>query len=199
MRCAVYLRVSSSRQVNEGAGLDIQRESCINFVKSRSWCIHRIYTDKALSGKNTNRPDFQKLMEAAGRRAFDCVVCYKIDRFSRSLLDLLNTLKILNDKDIKFISATEPIDTASVMGQTFLQLLGVFAEFERKLIKERMDAGKRKAESEGKITHRPSFKHINPDQHSQMLKLRKEGYSLSQLAQLFHKSPSSIKYILEHP
>jgi DNA invertase Pin-like site-specific DNA recombinase len=138
-------------------------------------------------------------MEAAQRKAFDCVVCYKIDRFSRSLIDLLNTLKILNDNEIKFISATEPIDTASVMGQTFLQLLGVFAEFERKLIKERMDAGKRKAESEGKVTHRPSFKVTNPGEYNQMLVLRKQGSSLSQLAQLFHKSPSSIKYILEHP
>jgi site-specific DNA recombinase len=191
--------VSSSRQVNEGAGLDIQRDACINFIKSKYWCIHRIYTDKALSGKNTERPDFQRLMEAAQRKAFDCVVCYKIDRFSRSLIDLLNTLKILNDNEIKFISATEPIDTASVMGQTFLQLLGVFAEFERKLIKERMDAGKRKAESEGKVTHRPSFKVTNPGEYNQMLVLRKQGSSLSQLAQLFHKSPSSIKYILEHP
>jgi DNA invertase Pin-like site-specific DNA recombinase len=77
MRCAVYLRVSSSRQVNEGAGLDIQRNSCINFIKSKGWCIHRVYTDKALSGKNTARSDFQKLMEAAARKAFDCVVCMK--------------------------------------------------------------------------------------------------------------------------
>ena len=162
MRCAVYLRVSSSRQVNEGTGLDIQRESCVNFIKSRNWFIHRVYIDKALSGKNTERPDFQKLLEAAQRKAFDCVVCYKIDRFSRSLIDLLNTLKTLNDNNIKFISATEPVDTSSVMGQTFLQLLGVFAEFERKLIKERMDSGKRLAEAEGRITHRPPFKITNP-------------------------------------
>lgn len=198
MKCAVYLRVSSSRQVNEGAGLDIQRDICINFIRSRSWYIHRVYTDKALSGKNTERPDFQKLIVAAQRKAFDCVVCYRIDRFSRSLIDLLNTLKILNDNNIKFISATEPIDTASVMGQTFLQLLGVFAEFERKLIKERMDAGKRKAESEGRITHRPAFKTTNPEEYSKILFLRKQGCSLLQLSKQFQKSPSSIKYILDH-
>lgn len=198
MRCAIYLRVSSSRQVNEGAGLDIQRDSCINFIRSRSWYIHRIYVDRAQSGKNIERPDFQKLMEAANRKAFDCIVCYKIDRFSRSLIDLLNSLKILNDNNVKFISSTEPIDTTSVMGQTMLQLLGVFAEFERKLIKERMDAGKRKAESEGKITHRPSFKETSPEEYKQILSLRQKGYSLSQLAKQFQKSPSSIKYILDH-
>lgn len=199
MRCAVYLRVSSSRQVNEGTGLDIQRESCVNFIKSRNWIIHRVYTDKALSGKNTERPDFQKLLEAAQRKAFDCVVCYKIDRFSRSLIDLLNTLKTLTDNNIKFISATEPVDTSSVMGQTFLQLLGVFAEFERKIIKERMDSGKRLAEAEGRITHRPPFKLTSPEQYQQILILRKQGLSLPALAKQFSKSTSSIKYILEHP
>jgi DNA invertase Pin-like site-specific DNA recombinase len=85
------------------------------------------------------------------------------------------------------------------MGQTMLQLLGVFAEFERKLIKERMDAGKRKAESEGKITHRPSLKSINPEMYREIISLRNRGYSLPKLAKLFHKSPSSIKYILDHP
>jgi len=117
----------------------------------------KIYKDQAKSGSSTNRPAFHKMMfEIDGA---DIVVITKIDRMARSLIDLLNTIQILEKKGIGFISLQDPgIDTTSPNGKLLLQILGAFAEFEGNLINQRTQAGKEKARQRGVKFGRPRGK-----------------------------------------
>ncbi len=94
-KAAVYVRVSTTKQANEGYSLEAQEKTLKKFVRDRGWNLHRVYKDAGVSGGTVRRDAFQKLLNAAERGMFDVVVVYKLDRFSRSLGDLIETLNKL--------------------------------------------------------------------------------------------------------
>ena len=114
--------------------------------------VERVYTDK-LSGKNTERPELQKMMDFV--REGDVVVVESFSRFARNLRDLLDLTETLKKKGVQFISQKERIDTSGPAGRLMLQIFGALAEFERETILERQAEGIAVAKAEGRMTGRP--------------------------------------------
>jgi DNA invertase Pin-like site-specific DNA recombinase len=106
-RAAVYTRVSTLDQHPE-----IQQEELVQYVARRHWTLHKIYTDKGVSGIAEKRPGLDLLLEDCRRRRVDVVVVWKFDRFGRSLKQLVNALELFRKLGISFVSCTEAIDTS---------------------------------------------------------------------------------------
>ena len=133
MKAAIYTRVSTPDQAVNGESLDMQKERLIEYVKNHGWELYKAYEDGGFSGKNVNRPAFQKMMKDVEFKKFDILVVYKIDRLSRSVLDFHTTMKFLEKQGISFVSVTQQFDTTNSMGRLMLNILVDFANFEREI------------------------------------------------------------------
>lgn len=136
LRVAIYARVST---VDQNA--DSQVDALIRYAESKGYYVFDIYKD-IVTGDVKHRkpgtdPEHNRLMKDAHCRKFNAVLVWKYDRFSRSLIHLLNTLEQLKKLNIAFISMTQQLDTSTSVGMTYFQIMGVMAEFERGLISER--------------------------------------------------------------
>ena len=130
VRVRTYYRYSSDEQ-SDGWSIEAQTKACKAFIATRSdWQLTgQPYIDEAWSGKTVNRPAFQQMMQDARSGQFDVLVCHKLDRFSRSLVDVLLTLDELQKYNVTFASATESIDFTSPSGRMMLVMLAFFAEW----------------------------------------------------------------------
>jgi site-specific DNA recombinase len=142
VRCAIYTRKSTEEGLEkEFNTLDAQRESAEAYVRSQAgegWvCLADRYDDGGFTGGNMARPALQRLLAdiAAGR--VDCVVVYKVDRLSRSLLDFARMMETFEMRRVAFVSVTQQFNTANSMGRLVLNVLLSFAQFEREIISER--------------------------------------------------------------
>jgi DNA invertase Pin-like site-specific DNA recombinase len=147
-------------------------------VERSGWKIFSEYTDQGYTGANTKRPAFAELMSAVKKRRFDILLVWKLDRLSRSLKDLINTLDELGSLGIHFISYDNNLDTTTPTGKLVFQIIGAVAEFEKDIIRERVKAGLDHARSKGKRLGRPS---INDDLIEDALLLRKQGLSFRKI------------------
>lgn len=138
-KVAIYSRVSTEEQAKEGLSVEAQIDKCKNFCNARDWGIFKVYKDAGFSAGTMNRPALELLLRDADEKRFDIILVYKIDRFSRRLKDLIMVLENLKEKNINFTSVTEQIDTTSAMGEAFFQIIGVFAQLERGMVKERVE------------------------------------------------------------
>jgi site-specific DNA recombinase len=138
-KIAIYSRVSTEEQAKEGLSVEAQIEKCKSFCHARDWQVFKIYKDAGFSAGSLNRPALELLLRDAQEKKFDIILVYKIDRFSRKLRDLIMVLDDLKEKEINFTSVTEQIDTTSAMGEAFFQIIGVFAQLERGMVKERVE------------------------------------------------------------
>jgi DNA invertase Pin-like site-specific DNA recombinase len=148
-RAAIYARVSTSDQTCENQLLELRRYS-----EAQGWQATE-YVDTGISGAKDRRPALDQLMSDAKRRKLNVVVCWKLDRFGRSLAHLINAIQTLTDAGVGFTSIGEGIDTRSATGRLMLGILGSFAEFERERIRERVIAGLRRARAHGQRLGRP--------------------------------------------
>ena len=114
------------------------------------------YVDNGVSGKKDSRPALNRLMADAHARRFDVVVCWRFDRFSRSVSHLCRALETFNALDIQFVSLCEQVDTSTPTGKLVFTILGAVAEGERNLIAERVRSGLRNARAKGKRLGRPT-------------------------------------------
>ncbi|MEV4702177.1 recombinase family protein [Actinoplanes sp. NPDC049316] len=148
-RVAIYIRRSTDED-NQPYSLEAQETKLRAFVESQpgDWQIVKIYSDDA-SGATTEREDLQNMLRAARAGLFDTVLVYRVDRFSRRLRDLVGLLDDLADAGVAFRSATEPFDTSTPVGRMLVQMLGVFAEFEREVIIDRVIAGMERKATKG--------------------------------------------------
>jgi site-specific DNA recombinase len=138
-KVAIYSRVSTEEQAKEGLSVEAQVDKCQAFCIARDWKIFKVYRDAGYSAGSMNRPALELLLRDATEKKFDIILVYKIDRFSRKLKDLILVLDDLKSKNINFTSVTEQIDTTNVMGEAFFQIIGVFAQLERGMVKERVE------------------------------------------------------------
>lgn len=140
-RAALYVRVSTQEQAQEGYSIGEQRERLIAYCKAHNWSIADIYVDSGYSGSNLKRPAIQKLMNETDK--FDVVLVYKLDRLSRSQRDTLYLIEeIFLPHGVDFVSMQESFDTSSPFGRAMIGLLAVFAQLEREQIKERTFMGR---------------------------------------------------------
>ena len=142
IRCAIYTRKSTEEGLEQAFNsLDAQRESAEAFIKSQShegWvCLPNRFDDGGFSGGNADRPALKQLLSAIEAGHIDCVVVYKVDRLSRSLLDFAKMMEVFEQQQVTFVSVTQQFSTTNSMGKLTLNILLSFAQFEREIISER--------------------------------------------------------------
>src|SRR5690349_1551274 len=116
MRTAIYTRVSTNEQANEGFSLQAQYERLVDFVNMQRWDLTRIYTDPGVSAKDLNRPGVKEMIDDLKSGKFDAIIVHKLDRLTRNISDLYNLVELVNKLNVKLISISENIDTSTPMG-----------------------------------------------------------------------------------
>lgn len=169
-RAAIYTRVSTTDQHPE-----IQEQELRNYVASRGWTLHRVYSDKGVSGSVEKRPGLDALLDDCRRLKVDVCVVWKFDRFARSLKQLLNALEMFRRLGIAFVSSTEAIDTSLPHGEMLFQIIGAIAQWERSLIVERVKLGLQHARQQGKRLGRPSLRELTRGEIAQLKNDRKQN------------------------
>ena len=173
MKTAIYARVSTDEQTTDNQVIELKK-----VAERNGWEIEAIYAD-TISGAKSKRPELDRLMKAVMRKEIDMVMVWSVDRLGRSLQHLTALLSDIESKGINLYLHQQNIDTSTPSGKMLFQLLGVFAEFERSMIRERVMAGLDRARSQGKRLGRPP---IPPIQIEKMKRMREEGMTLTAIA-----------------
>jgi DNA invertase Pin-like site-specific DNA recombinase len=187
MRAALYARVSTHDQQTLG----LQSEAMRSYIKGRGWDAVRQVEDVGSGAKG--RPAREGLLKAARRREVDVVVVWRLDRWGRSLPDLVTTLRELTELGVGFVSLTEALDLTTPTGRAMTGMLAVFAEFEREVLRERVRAGIAQARKEGRPHGRPRTASLKADQ---VLRLKAERVSHSEIARRLGIGRTSVRRIL---
>lgn len=158
IRCAVYTRKSTDEGLDQEFNtLDAQREAAEAFINSQrheGWVVlPQHYDDGGYSGASMERPALKRLLDDVKANQVDCILCYKVDRLTRSLLDFAKIMEVLDSNSATFVSVTQQFNTTSSLGRLTLNILLSFAQFEREMISERtrdkMSAARRKGKWTG--------------------------------------------------
>ncbi len=139
LKIAIYSR--KSRFTGKGESIENQIQLCKDYAGMRFDAKDEdfyVYEDEGFSGGNTDRPQFQSLMKDVKKRKFDMLICYRLDRISRSVMDFSNTFETLEDNQVAFVSIKEQFDTSTPMGKAMLYISSVFAQLERETAAERI-------------------------------------------------------------
>jgi len=205
---AIYIRVSTEDQARHGVSLEAQKEALESYCKMYQYNVSKIYKDAGKSAKNIKgRPAMSRMLKDAENKKFDAILIYKLDRFSRSLKDLILTIEQLKNWDIDFISLQDKIETTSATGKLMFHIISSFAEFERDIIGERTKFGMEKKAREGKIVNRAPFGYLIEDKEmkphtvnavklDQLYDFFLEHKSLGKTAKQFGFTTSGVKKIL---
>lgn len=153
-RVALYLRVSTDGQTTENQRLELAA-----VAERAGWQIVEVYEDAGISGAKSRdqRPAFDRLLKDAARRRFDLIAAWSVDRLGRSLQHLVGFLEDVHQLGVDLYLHQQGIDTTTPAGKALFQMLGVFAEFERAMIRERVHAGLNRARAQGKRLGRPTI------------------------------------------
>lgn len=189
-RAAIYLRVSTDGQTTEN-----QRLELLKVAERTGWEIVEVYEDHGVSGakERAQRPAFDRLCKDAARRKFDVVMAWSVDRLGRSLQDLVGFLGEMHALGVDLFLHQQGVDTTTPAGKAMFQMMGVFAEFERAMIQERVKAGLARAKASGKTLGRPS---LSPEVRTMILEGKEEGLSIRRIAEKVGVSTGSVHSIL---
>ena len=179
-KIAVYYRVSTDKQ--DLASQKQAVEGWLAGLENKPEIV--VVEDHGISGSTTNRPGYQRLLELANAGEIDTIVCFKLDRFSRSASNAIRTLLELDEKGVGFISVTQPalnLGHTNPFRRTMLSAFAEISQIERETISERTKAGLEVARSRGKTLGRPSVK-VTPAKLKRAAKLREKGLTLSAVA-----------------
>jgi putative DNA-invertase from lambdoid prophage Rac len=190
LRAGLYARVSTHDQQT----LPMQSRTMREYAVRRGWTI-AMQVKEVGSGASERRMR-EKLIEAARRRDVDVVLVWRLDRWGRSVTDLLATLQELEHLGVGFVSLTEALDLTTPAGRAMAAMLAVFAEFEREVLRERVRAGLAHARQTGKTLGRPLTAGLKADR---IQKLHRSGMSKSQIARQLSIGRTSVRRILAAP
>ena len=175
-RVAIYARVSTDRQTTAQ-----QLNELRAVARRHGWKIAGEYVDHGISGSKgrDQRPQLDALLKASARREFDVIAAWSVDRLGRSLMHLITLLDEIRGKGIDLYLHQQGLDTATPSGKALFQMCGVFAEFERAMIRERVRAGLTRAKAEGKRLGRPPVSAII---ETRVRALRRKGKGMIAIA-----------------
>ncbi|TXH18124.1 MAG: recombinase family protein [Hyphomicrobiaceae bacterium] len=150
-RTALYIRVSTERQATEGFSLDAQKQRLLDYCSAHQWHVgdDHIYVDAGISGKTTNRPAFQAMLQAAQDGEIRRVVAVKLDRVARNTKDFLATVETLQAYGCSLALIQEGFDTSTPQGKFAITMFAAMAELEASMIGERVSSGRKQKASEG--------------------------------------------------
>lgn len=207
---AIYVRVSTEEQAKQGISLRAQEEALENYAKALGYEILKIYKDEGKSAKDIKgRPEMIQLLADAQAHKFQAIFIYKLDRFSRSLRDLIDTIEKLKELNIDFISLQDKIETTSASGKLMFHIISAFAEFERNVTGDRTKFSMDKQARDGNIVTRAPFgykledKKLVPAEDSYLVAeifqdFLNQKISLTQLAKKYNFSVNGLKKILRN-
>jgi DNA invertase Pin-like site-specific DNA recombinase len=191
MRVAIYTRVSTGSQTTEN-----QLRELVAVAERHGWQVVARFTDEGISGAKgrDQRPGLNSLMEGVTRRDFDKVMSWSVDRLGRSLSDLLSVMGELKAKGVDLYLHQQSLDTSTPAGKAMFQMLGVFSEFEREIIRERVNSGLARAKAQGKKLGRP--RRDTPKRLAAIRKLRKRGIGINKIASQLGIGVSVVQRVL---
>lgn len=205
---AIYIRVSTEDQAKHGISLDAQQEALQNYCKALGYEVFKLYKDEGISAKDIKgRPEMVQLLKDAELRKFQAIFIYKLDRFSRSLMDLVTTIEKLKEWNIDFVSLQDKIETTSASGKLMFHIISAFAEFERNVTSERTKFAMGKKARDGDIITRAPLgykienKQLIPGEHSYVVQEIYQDFlnnqiSLTQLSKKYSLSVNGLKKVL---
>jgi putative DNA-invertase from lambdoid prophage Rac len=186
-RAGLYARVSTHDQQT----LAMQNGAMREYAVRRGWTI--AWQVREVNSGAARRDAREKLLEAARRREIDVVLVWRLDRWGRSVTDLLATLQELEHLGVGFVSLTEALDLTTPTGRAMAGLLAIFAEFEREILRERTRAGLAHARQSGKRLGRPATAVVHA---AKIRKLHRTGVSKSEIARRLQIGRTSVRRIL---
>jgi DNA invertase Pin-like site-specific DNA recombinase len=189
-RVAIYLRVSTDQQTTENQRLELER-----VAQQRGWTVTAVYTDNGVSGAKgrDKRPGFDALCKDMTRCKFDMVAAWSVDRLGRSLQHLVGFLADLQSAGRDLYLHQQAIDTTTPSGRAMFQMCGVFAEFERAMIRERVNAGLARAKAKGvKLGRRP----VSPRIETRIRELRASGMGILKIARTLDCGVSVVQRVV---
>jgi putative DNA-invertase from lambdoid prophage Rac len=187
VRAGLYARVSTQDQQT----LPMQNRALREYATRRGWIL--TMQVKEVGSSASQRQMREKLINAARRREIDVVVVWRLDRWGRSVTDLLATLQELEHLGVGFVSLTEALDLTTPAGRAMAGMLAVFAEFEREILRERVRAGLAHARQNGMRLGRPLTAGLHADQ---VRKLHRSGLSKSEISRRLNIGRTSVRRIL---
>jgi DNA invertase Pin-like site-specific DNA recombinase len=175
-KVALYVRVSTKDQDTEN-----QRRELIEVAERAGWTVVDVYADEGISGAKgrDKRPAFDAMLKAVTRREVDMVAAWSVDRLGRSLQNLVETLSALRAAGADLYLHKQALDTTTPAGRAMFGMLGVFAEFEREIIVERVRAGMATAKAKGKTVGRPK---ASEETLQRIRELRAQGMGMLKVA-----------------
>ncbi len=190
-KAALYLRTSHADRTTEN-----QRRELTKAAKRAGWSIAAVYEDNGVSGAKgrDGRPGFDQMLKDANRREFDVIMAWSVDRLGRSLQHLVGFLEEVHALRVDLYLYVQGLDTTTPAGKAMYQMLGVFSEFERAMIRERVMAGLARAKAQGKAIGRPK---VNGRVEKKVLKLRVEGMGIKRIAKKAGVAVGTVYRILE--
>jgi DNA invertase Pin-like site-specific DNA recombinase len=188
---AIYARVSTGGQTVENQLRELQA-----VAERHGWQIVAEFADKGISGAKgrEQRPALDKLLQAVARREVDIVLSWSVDRLGRSLQDLLSFLAELHAKSVDLYLHQQGLDTSTPAGKALFQMMGVFAEFERAIIRERVRSGLERARAQGKVLGRR--RNDDPKRLASVRRLRKKGVGIGKIARTLGIGTSYVQRIV---
>lgn len=186
-RVGLYARVST----NDQQTIPLQMRALREYAARRGWTI--ALQIKEVGSGAAERELREKLLDAARRREIDVVLVWRLDRWSRSVTDLLATLQELEHLGVGFVSLTEALDLTTPAGRAMAGLLAIFAEFEREILRERVRAGLAHARQNGKRLGRPMSAGL---QAAEIRKLHRAGMAKAEIARCLQVGRTSVRRIL---
>jgi site-specific DNA recombinase len=185
VRVAIYRRISTDEE-RQPFSLDAQQERLAAYVAAQpGWVLARSYSDR-MSGKRLDRPGLQQALHDARTARYDLLLVFKVDRLARSTGGLVKVLEELDIAGVAFRSASEPFDTATAAGRMMMQMLGVFAEFEREMIVERTRMGLARKAARGEWTGgTPPFGYRYDPEHRILLPMPAEAALVQRIFTLY--------------
>src|SRR5215204_7244315 len=188
-RVAIYLRVSTDKQTTNN-----QRRELEAVAERSGWEVVKIYQDAGISGAKgrDQRPGLDAMMKAVNAKEFDMVASWSVDRLGRSLTDLLSILQALHDKGVGLFLHQQGLDTTTSAGKAMFQMLGVFAEFERGIIRERVNAGLARARAKGTKLGR---RRVKPSVEARIVELRDRGHGIVRIGRQLRIGTSVVQRV----
>ncbi|WP_372395248.1 recombinase family protein (plasmid) [Azospirillum sp. HJ39] len=188
-RAALYLRVSTDEQTTEN-----QRRELEALAERRGWSVVEVFEDAGVSGAKgrDKRPGLDRAMKAATRGKIDVLMAWSIDRLGRSLQGLVETIEDLRAAGVGLYLHQQAVDTTTPSGKAMVQMCGVFAEFERAMIQERVKSGLARAVAQGKTLGRPR---VPPHKEEHIRRLLLAGTSVHKAAQMVGVGAGTVQRI----